>query len=67
MDQHLLARREAAAQLQREVRSVVVQDEAGALLEAELVGELEGEERRRDDDLGEAAEHAERRHPVTRA
>ena len=47
--------RPPAAGHKREVRGVVVEDQARALGEVELVGELEGKERRRDRDLGPPA------------
>ena len=62
--EHGLALLEAAAQHEREVGRVVVEDQPGALGEVQRVGQREGQEVGRDGDLGEAAEHAERRHPV---
>jgi hypothetical protein len=60
VDEHALALGETPAQLQREVRGVVVEHERGALLEVELIGQLEAHELGRHRDLGKAADHAER-------
>jgi hypothetical protein len=64
--EHRLALGQPAAQLQGEVRRVVVEDERGTLGEVELVGQRERQEVRCDGHLGEAAERAECRHPVAR-
>ena len=60
VDEHALALRQAAAQLQREVGGVVVEDQRRALREVERLGQREGHERGRDGDLGHAAERRER-------
>ena len=65
--EHRLALGQAPAQLQREVRRVVVEDQPGALRVVELVRERERELRLRQRDLGEPAEHAERGHAVALA
>ena len=57
--EHPLALGDPPARLQREVRGVVVEDEAGALGEVERVRQLEGEEGRRDGHLRERAERGE--------
>ena len=46
---------------------MVVEDQPGALREVELLGQREHELRLRERELGEAAEHAERRHAVALA
>ena len=66
MDEDGLALGEPPAELQREVGGVVVEDQPGALREVQLVREREGQPRRRDGHLGEAAEHAERGDAVAR-
>ena len=59
-----LTLRQPAPGLQREVGRVVVQDQARALGEVELVGQREGEVRRRHGLLREGAEHAKSRDAV---
>ena len=59
MDEHRLARLKLPAHDEREVDGVVVEDQRRALCEIQLAGELEREELRRHDRLGEAAERAE--------
>jgi hypothetical protein len=54
--EHGLALAQAAAVLQREICGVVVEDQAGALREVELVRQLEGEEVGGDGDLRERPE-----------
>ena len=64
LHEHRLPFRQPAARAQREVGGVVVQHEAGALGEVELVGEREAEVLGRGDHLGKPAQPAERGHPV---
>jgi hypothetical protein len=58
--------RQAATQQQREVGGVVVEDQRRSLREVELGREREREVLGRNGGLGEAAERAERSHPVAR-
>lgn len=65
MHQHRLPLLQTPAELQREVRRVVVEHEARPLGEVKGVGQLEAEELGCHRNLGEGAKHAEPRHPIS--